>query len=125
MQIVAKLNDYRQSPRKVRLVANLVKGKQVDRASELLSVTPKRSTDPLAKLLKSAVSNAKKNFSLGTENLFVKEFRVDVGAILYRRLPRAFGSASPLRKRTSHVTVVLETREPKAKKASKKLEAAK
>ncbi len=119
MNITAKLSDYRQSPRKVRLVANLVKGKQVARAAELLAFTPKRSTEALEKLLKSAVANAKKNFSLSDENLFVKELRVDTGAILYRRMPRAFGSAAPIRKRTSHVILVLETREPKVKKEKK------
>jgi large subunit ribosomal protein L22 len=113
--ISAQLNDYRQSPRKVRVVANLVKGKSVAVALSELNYLPKRSAAPLAKLIKSAVANAKKeDASIG--DLFIKEMRVDGGRILYRRMPVAHGSADPIRKRTSHIKVVLETRTPKSKK---------
>lgn len=102
----AQLNNYRQSPRKVRLVADTVRGKSVEDAITALSFVPKRSALPLQKLLASALANAK-DLSLPTENLIVKEIRVDTGAILYRRRPRSKGMANPIRKRTSHVSVTL------------------
>ena len=85
--ITAKLNNYRQSPRKVRLIANLVKGKKVEDALDILNFAGKRASLPLKTLIESAIANAKNNFNLEKENLFVKEFRVDGGAILYRRMP--------------------------------------
>jgi len=105
----AKLNNYRQSPRKVRLVVDTLRGKPVEEAMTTLSFIPKRSALPLQKLLASALSNAK-DLSLSTENLIVKEIRVDAGATLYRRRPRSKGMANPIRKRTSHVSVVLAPR---------------
>lgn len=117
--ITAKLNNYRQSPRKVRLIANLVKGKKVEDALDILNFAVKRASSPLKTLIESAISNAKNNFNLDKETLFVKEFRVDVGSILYRRMPRARGTAYPIRKRTSHVFVELEPREVKKAKSSK------
>lgn len=117
--ITAKLNNYRQSPRKVRLIANLVKGKKVDDALDILNFAGKRASLPLKVLIESAISNAKNNFNLDKESLFIKEFRVDGGAILYRRMPRARGTAYPIRKRTSHVCVELESREIKPSKSKK------
>lgn len=107
--IIAKLNDYRQSPRKVRLVANLIKGKKVVDAKNALTFTIKRASKPLADLLDSAIANAKNNFNIEAENLFVKEFKVDGGAVLKRRMPRARGMAYPIKKRTSHVFIQLDT----------------
>ncbi len=101
----AELNNYRQSPRKVRVVADAVRGKKVEDALTTLSFIPKRAALPIQKLLNSALSNAK-NLSL-SEGLIVKELRVDNGPTLYRRRPRSRGMANPIRKRTSHVTVVL------------------
>lgn len=112
--IIAKLNNYRQSPRKVRLVANLVKGKKVEDALDILNFAGKRASLPLKNLIESAIANAKNNFNLEKETLFVKEFKVDGGAILYRRMPRARGTAYPIRKRTSHVYIELESKEVKA-----------
>lgn len=109
--ITAKLNNYRQSPRKVRLIANLVKGKKVDDALSVLNFAGERASSPLKTLIESAISNAKNNFNLDKESLFIKEFRVDAGAILYRRMPRARGTAYPIRKRTSHIYLELEPRE--------------
>ncbi len=117
--ITAKLNNYRQSPRKVRLIANLVKGKKVDEALNILNFAVKRASLPLKGLIESAISNAKNNFNLDKESLFIKEFRVDGGAILYRRMPRARGTAYPIRKRTSNVSIELESREAKDAKSSK------
>ncbi|MEK7177126.1 MAG: 50S ribosomal protein L22 [Patescibacteria group bacterium] len=102
----AELNNYRQSPRKVRLVADTMRGKKVEEALTNLSFIPKRSALPLQKLLASALANAK-NLSMPTENLIVKEITVDTGATLYRRRPRSKGMANPIRKRTSRVSIVL------------------
>lgn len=125
--IKAKLNNYRQSPRKVRLIANLVKGKRAEEALDILTFAGKRASLPLKNLIESAIANAKNNFNLEKETLFVKEFKVDGGAILYRRMPRARGTAYPIRKRTSHVYVELEPKEIKAtdKVKSKKVKTVK
>ena len=104
--IKAELNNYRQSPRKVRVVAGTVKGKKVSDALAILSFVPKRAALPLQKLVASALANAK-NLSIPTEKLIVKSLTVDVGPILYRRQPRSRGMANPIRKRTSRVRVVL------------------
>ena len=114
-QAKATLSNYRQSPRKVRLVADTVRGKNIEEAIRTLSFIPKRSGLPLQKLLASALANAK-NLDLPTENLVVKEIKVDAGATLYRRRPRSKGMANPIRKRTSHVSVILAESKAKAKK---------
>jgi large subunit ribosomal protein L22 len=111
MNITAQLNDYRQSPRKVRLVANLIRGKKVGEALDILTLTVKRASDPLMSLLNSAIANAKNNFSLVPEDLFVKALTVDGGAILYRQMPRARGVAYAIRKRTSRVNLTLGTKD--------------
>jgi large subunit ribosomal protein L22 len=113
--ITARLNNYRQSPRKVRLVADAIRGKKIAEAFIQLELITKRATDPLAKLLKSAVANAKNNSSTDIDNLIVTEIRVDGGVVMKRSMPRARGSAYPIRKRTSHVILVL------GEKPSKKL----
>ena len=111
----ATLSNYRQSPRKVRVVADLIRGKGAEDAVVTLSFVPKRSSGPIQKLLNSAIANAK-NLSIPVENLVVKEIRVDGGKILYRRLPMSRGRAFTLRKRTSHLTLTLAEKAPKAKK---------
>ena len=118
--ITASLKNYRQSPRKVRLVANLVRGKSVVDALNILKFVSKKATDPLHALLSSAVANAKNNFNMEKEGLIVKEIRVDSGIVLKRSMPRARGSAYPIHKRTSHVLLVLAPApEKKAKKVAK------
>jgi large subunit ribosomal protein L22 len=114
----AQLNNYRQSPRKVRLVADAMRGKKYDDAKNILKFMTKRATGPLHKLLDSAIANAKDR-GLKTESLIVKSIQVDGGKILYRRMPAAHGSAHPIRKRTSHVKLVLEEKAEKVKKAKK------
>jgi len=109
--ITASLNTYRQSPRKVRLVSDLVKGKSVAEARSILLVTIKSAAHPLLKLLESAVKSAKNTFNIDEKTLFIKDFRVDVGATLKRSMPRARGSAFPIKKRTCHVNLVLGERE--------------
>ncbi len=122
----ATLTNYRQSPRKVRLVANLIKGKSVDQANTELSFLAKRASLPFQKLLQSAVANAKQNSGIDAANLFVVDARVDKGVVMKRSMPRAMGSASRINKRSSHVTIVLGERgavvAPKAKKVSLKVE---
>lgn len=119
----AKLSSHRQSPRKTRMVVDLVRGKRVAEALSILAFTPKRSAEPVERLIKSAVSNAKE-LSLPVENLVIKEIKVDAGSILYRRRPRSRGMANPIRKRTSQISVTLTEGKPKKIKAkSKKLEA--
>jgi len=119
MMITANLNDYRQSPRKVRLVANLVKGKKVEEAKNSLTFLVKRAAKPLLDLIDSAVANASHNFNISSDQLYVKEFRVDAGVVLKRRMPRSRGMAYPINKRTSHVFVQLDTIDNMPAKKSK------
>lgn len=115
----ALLSNYRQAPRKVRLVANAIVGKSVAQAQTELRFMVKRAAAPLEKLLASAVANAVNQGGANVENLIVKEFRVDKGMVLKRHMPRAFGRASSINKRSSHVTIVLAEKTAKAKKAAK------
>ncbi len=117
----AILNNYRQSPRKMRLVADAVRGKSVAQAEALLSVMPKVATVPLQKLLRSAVANAKENQkATDTNALIIKDFRVDSGAVLKRMMPRARGSAYQILKRTSKITLVLDTKQENVKSKHQK-----
>ncbi|MBI3020016.1 MAG: 50S ribosomal protein L22 [Parcubacteria group bacterium] len=108
----AFLKNYRQSPRKVRLVANAIRGKKVPAARALLDALPKRAALPVKKLLLSAVANAKSASAAPFEgDLYVREIRVDEGPTLKRQMPRAFGRSAPIRKRTSHISLILAERE--------------
>lgn len=115
----AKLTNYRQSPRKVRMVADAIRGKSVSEALRNLPLLSKRASGPLEKLLKSAVANATHNHQMDVTTLFIKEIRVDAGTVLKRSLPRARGSASPIHKRSSHVMITLAEKEVKTKKPKK------
>jgi len=123
--ITARLSNYRQSPRKVRLVANLVKGMPVPKAIAQLTFLAKRASSPLKSLLMSAVANAQKQ-NLTADSLFVKNLVVDKGLVLYRMMPRARGSGARIRKRSSHVVITLDdiknmkSTKRRAPKASKK-----
>lgn len=112
--VKAQLKNYRQSPRKVRLIADAVRGKNVEDAIATLSFIQKRSSLPIKKLIDSALANAK-DLSLPTDSLIVKEISVNSGRILYRSRPRSRGMANRIRKRTSHVNVILAESEIKAK----------
>lgn len=119
--VTASLTNYRQSPRKVRLVASLIQGKTVDQALDMLGVTTKRASDPLAKLLQSAIANAQ-NLGVAMEGLYIKECTVNQGLTMKRHMPGARGTAFPIAKKTSHVRLVLDTKAvkaPKVKKATK------
>lgn len=116
----ASLTNYRQSPRKVRLVANAVKGKSVAQAEVELSYMPKRAADPIKKLIKSAAANASKE-GVAVDSLVIKNIEVNQGLVMKRFMPRAMGSAKPIKKKMSHVAVVLAEKavEKKVKKAKK------
>ena len=112
----ATLSNFRQAPRKMRMVANTVRGKRVVDALINLEFTAKKASLPIKTLIQSAVANAKA-MDLPTENLIIKTIKVDSGKILYRRMPAAQGSAHPIRKRTSSIFVELgENREPSTEK---------
>ncbi|OJI09606.1 MAG: 50S ribosomal protein L22 [Candidatus Vogelbacteria bacterium CG10_big_fil_rev_8_21_14_0_10_49_38] len=106
----AFLKNHHQSPRKTRLVADLIKGKPVARALAELDLTIKKSSAPLAKLIKSAVANAKHNDQVREEDLYIKNITVDKGNVVKRFQPRARGRAFPIRHRLSHIEVVLEAK---------------
>ncbi len=105
----AYLKSYRQAPRKVRLVTNLIKGKTVPRALIELDALPKRASGAIKKLLLSAVANAKENNGIDQSILMIKSARVDQGPIMKRSQPRSRGSANPIHKHTSHIWIELAT----------------
>lgn len=106
----AKLSYLHIAPRKTRSVADLIRGLSVNDAEAQLMVQRRRPAKAILKLLRSAVANAKDN-KLNPDHLFVKEIRVDGGPMLKRYLPRARGSASPIQKKMSHVTITLGVNE--------------
>lgn len=110
-QVIAKLKYLHIAPRKVRLVAGAISGLSVNEAEAQLLFRAKRSSGPVLKLLRSAMANAKNNYKLNPDKLFVKSISVDQGPVLERFLPRAMGRATGLQKKMSHVTIVLEERE--------------
>ncbi len=105
----AFLKNYRQSPRKVRLIADLVRGKSVANALETLKFVNKRASEPFAKLIRSAESNAKSQ-GVDVSALIVKTITVDKGTVLKRFMPRARGTAARINKRSSHLNVELGTK---------------
>ncbi|MFZ1654527.1 MAG: 50S ribosomal protein L22 [Candidatus Moraniibacteriota bacterium] len=123
MRVVAKLNNLRIAPRKVRLVTHSIVGLPVAAALVQLRRQVKRSSLPITVLLKSAIANAKNNFQLAEETLFVKEVRVLDGVRLKRFTPKAFGQATPILRRTSKIHIILDERAPKvvAKTTEKKV----
>jgi large subunit ribosomal protein L22 len=113
MQVTAKLSNYRVSARKARLVAEMIRGRQVEEALAYLDLSPKKFARPLAKLVRSAVANAEdKNnrdkAGIDVDNLFVRTIMVNEGSSMWRIRARAQGRAAWIQRRTSHVTVVLE-----------------
>lgn len=104
----AKLSNVRVSPRKARLVVNLVRGQKVERALDILETTDKKTAPLLKKLLLSAVANASAGQGVDVDELYVKSAWVDEGRTIKGIMPRARGSASPIRKRSSSITVLLD-----------------
>lgn len=131
MRVEATLNNLRIAPRKVRLVTHSIVGLPVAAALVQLRRQVKRSSSPITVLLKSAIANAKNNFKLSEETLFVKEVRVGDGVRLKRFTPKAFGQATQILRRTSKIQIILDERAPKAvvkpvaKKVAKKKTVAK
>ena len=108
MEITAKLRHLHLSPRKVRLVAGIMKRMGSEQAERELQYRMKRAAGPLLKLLRSAAANARHNFRLSGRRLTIKDIRVDAGPTTTKYRPRAFGRTAPVRRRTSHVTLILE-----------------
>ena len=113
--ITASRKNYRISPRKVRVVADMIRGKKVTDARNILINVVKKAGTPLADLLDSAVANASHNHKIDKDTLFVSEIRVDQGYVLKRSQPMARGSAFPINKRTSHVKITLAPVREKSK----------
>lgn len=107
MSATAKLNYLRIAPRKVRLLADLIRGKMAKDAQTILSFVVKKSATPLLRLLNQAVANAQNNFQLDANNLYISKITVDEGPKLKRWRPRARGQTYEIQKKTSHITIVL------------------
>ncbi|OEU76935.1 MAG: 50S ribosomal protein L22 [Desulfuromonadales bacterium C00003093] len=110
METQAKLRNVRLSPRKARLVVDMVRGKGIQEAMNILQFSPQKTAPILSKLLKSAVANAEQKGVSDIDQLFIKTVMVDQGPVLRRFMPRAQGRASRIRKPTSHITVVLDVK---------------
>ena len=106
----ATLKYARISSRKVKIVADLIRGKDVNEALSIVKFTPKASSEIIEKLLKSAIANAENNHNMAHEKLYVAEVYANQGPTLKRIRPAAKGSAVRIRKRTSHITIVLKER---------------
>ena len=107
----ATLKYARISARKVKIVADLIRGKDVNEALAIVKFTPKRASETIEKLLKSAIANAENNHNMKSQNLYIAEIYANQGPTLKRIRPAAKGSAVRIRKRTSHITIVLKERE--------------
>ena len=110
MEVRAKLRFVRISPRKARLVADLIRGKKSEEALNILIFTRKAAARILIKLLKSAIANATQKKTIDVDRLYVKKITVDQGPTMKRFTPRALGRATTIRKRTSHIHMILDER---------------
>jgi large subunit ribosomal protein L22 len=108
----AKLKNYRQSPRKVRLIADLVRGKTAEHALNLLMTLPKRGSEPMIKLIQSAVANSK----MSSREVIISTIQVNSGIVFKRMMPRARGRSAPIKKKTSTITLGLSKRPESVKK---------
>jgi large subunit ribosomal protein L22 len=107
MEVKAKARYIKMSPRKVRLVVDIIRGLKVNEALDQLNFIKKKAVQPVEKLINSAIANALNNHELEKDNLYIREIKVDEGPTLHRWMPRARGRATPIRKRTSHINLVL------------------
>lgn len=105
---MAEAKNIRKSPRKIRLVADSLRGQNPEKALEVLKFTPKAAALPLSKVIKSAMANATNNLKMDKEKLIIKEILVNEGPVLKRFKARSRGMAHPILKRTSHIRIVLE-----------------
>ena len=120
MEIKAQAKFLRISPRKLRLITGLIQSMAVAAAADQLKHLDKKGSTPVLKLLNSAIANASHNNKLKVEGLFIKSAFVDQGPTIKRWRPRAFGRAGQIRKRTSHLTIILEERKLKEEKTDEK-----
>lgn len=122
-KVTAKLNSIRIAPRKTRLVVDMIKGLSASEAINQLETTIKRSAPEIKKLVESAVSNAENNFGFDKTNLYISDARVEAGATMKRWMPKAFGRAGRILKRSSRIEVVLsEIVEGKGRKSKEQME---
>jgi large subunit ribosomal protein L22 len=108
MEIIAKTRMIRIAPTKVRIVVDVIKKKNVNEAMGMLMYMPQKASFILKKLLDSAIANARQKKYVDVDNLYVKNVMVDGGPVLKRFLPRAMGRATKVRKRMSHITMILD-----------------
>lgn len=111
MEARTRAKYVRTAPRKIRLIGDMIRGKDVEEATNLLRFTPKRAARLVEKVLKTAVANAENSGNMDTDNLFVSTVYVDQGPTLKRWRARAMGRAVMIRRKTSHLTIVLKERE--------------
>ena len=125
MEIKASLNNLRMSPRKARLVVDVVRKARTSKALDQLAFLNKKAAFPIAELLKSAIANAVNNYDLDKDNLCIKSIRVDEGKTLKRWMPKAHGRATVIRKRACHIEIILGEIKDSGQKTAKsqKLEA--
>ena len=120
MAFEVKLRHLKISPRKVRLIADMIRGKKIDEAQAILGFVVKKGGDPILKLLNSAVANVKNSGKKEIADLFISKITVDEGPIAKRMMPRAKGRGDRIMKRSSHVTLALD--EKRNKKTEKTVE---
>ncbi len=125
MPVRAKIKNLRIAPRKVRLVAEMIRKKSAEEARQILTFTTKKAAPAMLKLLNQAVAGAKTGFQIDEKNLYISRILVDEGPKYKRWMPRARGMATPIYKRTSHVTFILDEttktgRQPSTKRVTKK-----
>ncbi len=108
MEARASVKYVRISPRKVKIVCDLIRGKSIGQATAILMSTPKVASEPLLKLLKSVSANAENNHEMAPEKLYVSEVFANPGPVIKRIMPRAQGRAFRINKRTSHITIVVK-----------------
>jgi len=119
MEAIAKLKHLRVAPRKVRMAADLIRGRSIKQAQGLLEFSLKKTAEPIKKLLDSAVANAVNNLELIEDSLVISEIFVDEGPKLKRWRARSRGRAAPIQKKTSHITIVLQGDKIKVKSKPK------
>lgn len=124
MEVKASLNHLRMSPRKIRLVIDVVRKMPVETALDQLKFVNKLAAEPVAKLIRSAIANGENTYSLERDNLYIKEIRSDEGVTLKRWMPRAHGRATSIRKRGCHLSLVLAEIKESGKKEAKVVKAA-
>ena len=110
MDVKATAKTVRYTPRKVRLILDMVRGKSVEEAMAILKFTPNQAAGAVSKVVKSATANATHNHQMDENTLYIKECYADEGVVLKRFMPRAKGNAASIMKRTSHITVVVSER---------------